>query len=670
MLYRGRQIRWEAPDEAVLADTTAAARTGYAVVAVTHSVSNTGTERARFQQLPNAAIGFPHVPGAGAAGRILEADSLFRPGELVAVRAGTHESVVVAPMERVRRVPEGCHPVDAALWQMGLIAMHGLGQLGPCDRLTVVGAGLIGAMVRRVAIARGASECAVLATSSARRWSVEHEAGVTFETVSTDRGRPRSPLVIDATGTASGLAVAVAAAEDGGRVVLLGSPRIPEAAVPVRNIYERGLCLIGAHIDTLADTAAVTGRDLLAEYTGEYFALLAEGRLTMADLVTTFTPGQAAVLYRQLVDDRSLVVAAVHWAKPVDMEPAAVGERAAPMRFALVGCGDIGAQNAQAISRCATATLEVVLDPNRGLSIGLARDTGAREAADLAQVLTDPSVEAVLVATPHDTHEALALAVLRAGKHLLLQKPLAADLASACRIVRSTAGASTTASILFPGRYAAAFRLARRASAAGLLGAPVGLVSTYLVDKPASYYSGGYSRRAVSNWRLSKARSGGGVVVMNLLHHLDLANALLPDGPCWVFATMLASPHSAEIEDFASMTVRFGSAVATFVATATIPGPPGQQVRVWGPDGHCTLLPQWAFVSRDAPDADVRARPEPDDPDAAAIDAFVDAARTGRRPDVTMEDALIVQAIVAAGYESAVLGRPVDPRELLAKQEV
>ncbi|MDG4793693.1 Gfo/Idh/MocA family oxidoreductase [Micromonospora sp. WMMD1082] len=672
MDYEAIQVCWKAPGQVGLVETVARGRSGHAVVSVTHSVSNTGTERARFRELPNATIGFPHLPGCGAAGRVIESDSGARPGDLVAVRAATHESVVVAPLDRVHPVPDGCSPVDAALWQVGLIAMHGLGlgEFDPDDRLTVVGAGLIGAMARRVAAARGTQQCTVLATSAAKRWSLAHESSVTFDVLESGTVRDRTPLVIDATGSGSGLAVAVAAAEDGGRVVLLGSPRIPTAAVPVREIQERGLRLIGAHIDTMSDAATAVGENLLAGYTDEYFELLAAGRLTMADLVTTFTPGQAGLLYRQLVEDRHLIAAAVGWNARAGTSAMSVHEPPPPMRFALVGCGDIGAQNAHALGRAATASLVGVFDTDRNLSAALARDTSATAAGDLTDVLNDPGVDAILIATPHDTHERLATAVLDAGKHLLLQKPLAADLASARRIVRAAGDASTTASVLFPGRYEAAYRYARSARDAGLIGTPVGLLSTYLVDKPTSYYRGGYSMRAVSDWRLSKTRSGGGVVMMNLLHHIDIANALLPDDPDWVFATTLASPHSAEIEDFASLTVSFGTAVATFVGTATIPGPPGQELRMWGSEGHCTVLPQWQFTSRRDPGTDVRARPEPDDADVAAIDSFVNAARSGRRPEVTMEDALTVQAIVAAAYESANCGRPIDPCKLLAELEM
>lgn len=671
-----RAICWPRPGATELVEIPGfAAAPGEAVVEVAVSVSNPGTERARYRELPNASIGFPHVPGIGAVGHVVEAASGFTAGDLVSVRAGTHQSVISVPPGRLHLVPDGTDYVDAALWQMGLISMHGLGmgQYVAGEPLTVVGAGLVGAITRRIAIALGSPECLVIAGSAAKGWTVDQEPNTQFVPAEqVGSVQVRHALVIDATGTAAGLETAVAATADGGRVVLLGSPRAPTGPVPVREIHDRGLHLIGAHVDTLPDAGAMVGEDLLKAYTRQYFSLLSAGQLRMADLITVYTPGQARVLYRQLADDRSLVGAAVAWGRKSPGSPAtkaiaqaSVREPERPLRFALVGCGDIGFHNAEALSRARGAALVSCFDTDSALSRELAASRTARPATSLADLLGDPSVDAVLVATPHDTHEKLAHAVLRAGKHLLLQKPLAADLASAQRIARAARQAPTTTSVLFPGRYETSYRMTRRAIDEGLIGCPSGIVATYLVDKPPSYYRGGYSRRSASTWRLSKARSGGGVLIMNLLHHLDLARSLLRADAEWVCAQTLASKHSAEIEDFAAVMIRFGETVATFVGAASVPGTPGEHLRLWGSAGNCVVLPDWQFVSSVGPFHARGAKPEPDDPQAAAIDSFSNAAQTGRDPDVTIEDALAVQAIVAAAYESARTARPVRPASLL-----
>jgi 2-desacetyl-2-hydroxyethyl bacteriochlorophyllide A dehydrogenase len=673
MAVTNRAVRWPRPGATELADLPyPSAAPGEAVVDVLVSVCNPGTERARYLALPNATVGFPHVPGIGSAGLVAEAAPDLPVGALVAVRSAPHQSVLAVPAQRVERLPGEADPIDGALWQLGLIGFHGLrmGRYRAGEPLTVVGAGLIGAMTRRLAAAWGSPECTVVAASDAKRWSTEGESTTRFIIQEQSvHARDRHALVVDASGTAAGLATAVRMAADGGRVVLLGSPRVPTGAVPVRAIHERGLLLVGAHIDTVNDASAAAGTDLAALDTNAYFSLLAAGQLSLADLVTTYVPEQATVLYRQLVQDPSLIGAAVVWQRRVPHRGPA-GASAGPsspaaLRFGLVGCGDIGAGNADALSRATNASLAACFDLDEGLARGLSLRTSARAARSLEELVGDPEIDAVLVATPHDTHEPLAGSVLAAGKHLLLQKPLAANLEAARRIVQAARGASTVTSMLLPGRYDSAYRRARAGWQAGSFGRPSGLIATYLVDKPPSYYRGGYSGRSASTWRLSRSRSGGGVLIMNLLHHIDLARSLLGREADWVCAQTIASPQSAEIEDMAAILVRFGEVVATFVGGASVPGGVGQHLRLWGTAGQCVVLPDWECRSSVGSELDAPPKPVADDPEAAAIDAFVSAVRDGREPDVTVDDALALQLIVEAAYMSARTGAPVEPAALL-----
>lgn len=638
---------------------------GEAIIDVVLSVSNPGTERARYLGLPTATVGFPHVPGIGAVGHVRVAAPGIAMGDLVAIRSGLHQSAIQAPVERLRKIPPGADLFGAALWQVGLVAMHGLGlgQYSSGEPLTIVGAGLVGATTRRIAVTRGTTECRVIAASVAKIWTVQQEPGIEFLCVQqlSNLAR-RHALVMEATGTSRGLATAVMSVADGGRIVLLGSPRALTGLVGVRELHERGLRLVGAHIDTLPDASARGGVDLLASYTSEYFALLDAGSLAMADLVTVYTPSQAPVLYRQLVSDRTLVAPAVAWSAKLEQSAgsriAHVKEPLRPLRFGVVGCGDIGFQDAEALQRSAEATLVACFDTDPTLSRAVANGMAVRATESLADLLRDPGIDAVLVATPHDTHEEIAQAVLDTGKHLLLEKPLSADLPSARRIAKAARHATGATSVLFPGRYTAGYRAARTAQDEGMIGPVVGMVATYLVNKPPSYYCGGYSGRSLSTWRLSKVRSGGGFLIMNLMHHMDIAQSLMRAEAEWVFAWTGPSRQSPEIEDFAAVMIGYGGTVATFVGAGTVPGAPGEHFRLWGTTGQCVVLPAWQFTSAD-PTASVRLKPEPDDPPCAAIDGFVAAIRSGRDPDVTVNDALSLQTAVAAAYESARLGRPI-----------
>src|ERR1700759_137279 len=106
------------------------------------------------------------------------------------------------------------------------------------------------------------------------------------------------------------------------------------------------------------------------------------------------------------------------------------------VRFALVGCGDIGAHNAKALDDADGARLTTIFDPLPALAKNLAHRHSATAVDSLTAALSSSDVDAVLVATPHDTQEEIGPPPLDAGKHVLVEKPLAADLDGALRIVR------------------------------------------------------------------------------------------------------------------------------------------------------------------------------------------------------------------------------------------
>jgi len=227
-------------------------------------------------------------------------------GTRVAVRGAGHRSVVVVPSRLVHAVADRVPLLDAAVWQLALTAMYGLalGEHLPGEPATVVGAGLLGVITRRLAAARGAPVIRAVARSEARAWAARTEPATAI--VPVGRVSADSPLVIDVTGSPAGLATAIAATADGGRVVLLGSPRADIADVPLQQAFDRQVRIIGAHIANLDDAE----EPVLTE---AFFDLLAAGRFTVRDVLAEYPACDAPLVYRRLVTDRSFIGAALRW---------------------------------------------------------------------------------------------------------------------------------------------------------------------------------------------------------------------------------------------------------------------------------------------------------------------------------------------------------------------
>ncbi|WP_275460820.1 Gfo/Idh/MocA family oxidoreductase [Streptomyces noursei] len=637
---------------------------GHVVVDVSLSVLSPGTERAILLDRPTAGSRFPESPGYMAAGTLRSGPGLPT-GTRVAVRRARHADVAVVPARYVRAIPARVPPADAAVWQLALTALHGLetGGQRADEPVTVVGQGLLGIITRRLAAARGASRVRAVAASTAKTWTTRTEPSTVFEEAGRLDGG--TPLVVDATDSGPGLAVAIAAADHGGRVVLLGSPRTDEAEVPLQQLHDRKLDLRGAHVSRLTEA----DEERLSDH---FFSLLAQRRFTIRDVLSDYPAHKAPEVYQRLATERAFVSAALHWnsPRPTPGRPALV---ARPMRFGLIGCGDIGIEDARALAAADEADMTACHDPVAELAAETAARFGGQPEASVAALLARPDVDGVVIATPHDTHEPLLTEALAAGKHVLLEKPVAHDLASAQRVLQRAQASQLRTGILFPTRTDPRFCRAREAIAAGEIGTPLGVATTYFTDKPAAYFLGGISGRVSTTWRLSKERAGGGFLIMNLIHQIDAVRALLGREPDRVYAETAPSStaEAPGIEDVVSVVLRFGTVVATLIGSASVVGGRGMQTRVWGEKGEVQLTPAYSLTHRRAPalapaeSVTAQAAPTAIDLRTSAFTRFARAVHDGSPVDVSLADGLRTQAVVEAAYASARLGRAVSPSVLL-----
>jgi predicted dehydrogenase len=145
--------------------------------------------------------------------------------------------------------------------------------------------------------------------------------------------------------------------------------------------------------------------------------------------------------------------------------------REAPLGTAVIGYGYWGPNLARNIAECSQLRLDALcdLDPAQ-LRLFSQRHPEARALRDLDAVLVDPAVEAVVIATPPQTHYALAKRALQAGKHVLVEKPLATRLADACELAELAAANDR---VLMPGHtfiYSPAVNTVRDLIRSGVVG--------------------------------------------------------------------------------------------------------------------------------------------------------------------------------------------------------
>ena len=443
--------------------------------------------------------------GYSAAGTVIavgEGVADLRVGDRVACAGAEHAfhaEVIRVPRNLCVAVPEGLGLDAAASVTLGAIALQGVRRAQPTlgEAFAVIGLGLLGQLTVQLLRANG---CRVIAMDIDRaRVEQACDLGADFGLASDDAATlERIFRVTDGNG-ADGAIITAASESDAlvslafrlcrkkGRVVLVGDVGLN---LKRADIYEKEL-------DFLVSTSYGPGRyDRRYEEEGldypigqvrwtenrnmaEYLALLAAGRVRLGPLLETkCRVADAAAAYAALSDGGRLAALLEYPSAPqgdparVVRNPAARPSTGGKVRLALVGAGNFARRAhlpvlAGLADRCA---IRAVMSRSGHNAQETARTTGAAYGtADFQAVLDDADVDAVLIATRHDLHADLTLRALRAGKHVLVEKPLALrreDIA-ALRAFHAT-GAEGAAPVLLTGYnrrhspHAAALALALR----------------------------------------------------------------------------------------------------------------------------------------------------------------------------------------------------------------
>jgi len=172
-----------------------------------------------------------------------------------------------------------------------------------------------------------------------------------------------------------------------------------------------------------------------------------------------------------------------------------------------------------------------------------------------------------------------------------VEKPIACDLTQADAMIDAADAAGLKLNVLYPIRFGFPCEKARELFAGGAIGKLTAVHLSFMFEKPAHYWTGGYSGRAKTHWRLSKAKSGGGITLMNMSHNLDSLVHILDLRPLRIYAEYdtLRTP-GAEVEDFMAFVMRLdGGAIVSLEASSVAPGRESFGDRIYGESGQLHL---------------------------------------------------------------------------------
>lgn len=357
------------------------------------------------------------------------------------------------------------------------------------------------------------------------------------------------------------------------------------------------------------------------------------------------------------------------------LAPTEHGPSASGLRVGIIGCGAIAINHLDAYTRQDDAFVAICMDTDPDRASTFAREHGIPAwTTDSDELLS--AVDAVSVCTPHPTHEALVLQAARAGVHVLCEKPLAIDVQSAERMVSTCREAGIQLGAVFQRRFWPAAQRIRAALDENTLGSPILARVEVLLHRDASYYT-------ATPWRGRWESDGGGVVMTQAIHYVDLLQWYLGDVE-WVMAAADTYKHGGyiEVEDTLAATLRFASgAIAQFTASTALSPALGQRISVTGsngatvslleyPEGTASVNDVWTTPGEEAfaypadvlddvalPEINASLAPFHD----LQVADFIRAVRRGIEPAVTGEDALRSLRTMAALYASMRSGLPERP---------
>ena len=299
----------------------------------------------------------------------------------------------------------------------------------------------------------------------------------------------------------------------------------------------------------------------------------------------------------------------------------------------------------------------------------------ARPYTDPQALIEDREIQLVVVATPNDTHASLSIAALEAGKHVVVEKPMAPTLAEADQMLEAARRNGGLLTVFHNRRWDRDYRMLKTLVGEGLLGELLTIgsrVMTYGAEWPN--YGVSESR---PQWRM-KAAYGGGFLADWGPHLLDQCLDLTGEWPLAVSCQLRSSLWATEVEDYFHLRLAFPSGIlATLESSnnARLPLPRwfvvGTEGTLWaqGDWGHWTemrirrteaglpmdLVPQEIGPSSGGRNYDVG-----EDLSAQFYSDLSDALNAGRRPAVTAERARDIIAVLEAARRSDVLGQTVE----------
>ena len=334
------------------------------------------------------------------------------------------------------------------------------------------------------------------------------------------------------------------------------------------------------------------------------------------------------------------------------------------MGFGIIGTGAIAGLHAAAIHACEDAELIAVCSSTEDRANEAAKKFGVPADYDWDTFFKRKDIDIVAICTHSGNHLEPAIAAAKAGKHILLEKPIEVSVSRADELIEACKSAGVKLGVIFQNRLKPGYLQLKKAVDQGLLGKL--LMGTAAINwyRDPSYYSS-------SSWKGTIAGDGGAALINQGAHTIDLLLDIMGEASA-VYGQVRTMVHDIEGEDVGAALINFKSgALGTITGgTALYPGNP-ERLEIYGENGNVILeagkIVTWNVTGStgELPTSEVGGSGA-SDPMAidyrlhlGQIQDMVDAVWENREPMVTGEDARQSLALILGIYQSSREGKQV-----------
>lgn len=252
------------------------------------------------------------------------------------------------------------------------------------------------------------------------------------------------------------------------------------------------------------------------------------------------------------------------------------------VKIGIIGCGHIASRHADAIMNSALMKLTAVCDVNPHTAKSFGEKYGVKWYTDINNLLSNPALDVVNICTPSGLRVEIGLRVAEAGKHLVVEKPMALSLKEADRLIAACGEKGVKLAVMHQNRYITAVERTYKAVSSGSLGKLTHGSAVVRWNRNDEYF-------AKAPWRGTRAMDGG-CLLNQAIHNIDLLQWMMGDVDM-VFGFAATQLRKIESEDNAVAVLKFanGSFGAIEASTTIYPSNLEETLSIFGSKGTVML---------------------------------------------------------------------------------